>query len=551
MSTAETAATMTMDEIDSNVLRHLRALVRHANRVNAGERDTGNGQDVQKFCVELGTDWGTFFFSPKTADSQSSFRREVTKCLTPERLAMVLSMGTPTMVQIHYQLWSQPTPLSLVTSDLLSKALSNSVNLTHVDLSVKIDNVRSQFCFAVHAAQFGDSLKNLPLEYLNLWGVLKDCAYAIRPIVESDNCHLKFLGFKDRFIPGDNTTNEWCANMEQCIAVVRACQKLTTLKELSIGEFKDVDSVWDDNLQEWQHRGRYEPCTDFFDQMRLLMESTECKLEKLKLAVNSRASIVPIILGLIHNESLTDFTMTDNRPHHLKNMGELTYLHWTCTQCQLTEITVCFHSENHANELTALADVMRHNFVLRRIDIRRLGLRTFWDYHLCGTIWINKSSLSEQARIHHKSIHFLCVFNANGRREMLHHGHPAKAFPGRGRQTIQFMKQVRSMQGFHKCCDDDLHLSYVYDLLRPYPPMLFASLPPHDTVARRSIHLKRNCQMLLHVRTCDNPRRVSEEVVTDKDVHGHIQKLYCDQPPAKKQATIYNRTDLSRSNNDS
>ena len=306
------------------LLRDHRALARHAFKVNAGDRETGNGQDEEEFCVELGMGWITWFLNlpPTTGVSESTLRKELTKQLSPEKMANILSMGSLKKVEIHFLLWSQPTPLSLATSYSLSKSLSSSRNLTHLDLCGKYDNARCEFCLALHATQLGESLKNLPFEHLNSWGGLQDCSLAIRPLVESSTCRLQFLGFKDKFIPGHNTTNEWCASIEEATAVMKACKNVATLKELHVGGFRDVDTAWDSNRQQLRILGRFEPDIAFFVQLASLLKSPDCPLEKLTMEVNSRASLLDAFDALAHNDRLKELKVKDWRKHLMSYIGK-------------------------------------------------------------------------------------------------------------------------------------------------------------------------------------------------------------------------------------
>ena len=154
------------------MFRDVRALLRHAKKVQSGTRVIGNGQDEEEFCVELGISWLSWWFElmlPTTGVSEMSRRKELTAHLSPETIATILSMGSLKKVEIRFLLLSQGTPLSPAASHLLSQSLTNSRNLTHLDLSEKYDTTY-EFCLAPHATQLGESLKNLPLEHLKIWG---------------------------------------------------------------------------------------------------------------------------------------------------------------------------------------------------------------------------------------------------------------------------------------------------------------------------------------------------------------------------------------------
>ena len=315
----------TMEETNNMtiVLRNVRALLRHAGKVHAGVREIGKGQDEEEFCVELGMDWITWFvhLPPTTGVSEAILREKLTASLSPDNIAKILSIGSLKKVEIHFLLWSQPTPLSLATSHLLSQSLSNSTNLTHLDLSEMYDTT-SEFCLAPHATQLGESLKNLPLEHLKIWGVVKNCSLAILPLVESSTCRLQFLAFKDKYIPGDNTTNEWCANIEHAISVLKACQNVATLKELCVGKFIDVDTVWDSSLQKLRSNGRFEPRKEVFYQVECLLKSTVCLLEKLTMEVHSRVTLLGLFNVLSHNNHLKKLKIKDGRKHLMSGIGE-------------------------------------------------------------------------------------------------------------------------------------------------------------------------------------------------------------------------------------
>ena len=63
------------------MFRDVRALLRHAKKVHLGLREIGNGQDEEKFCVELGISWMSWWFQvmlPTTGASEMSRRKELT-----------------------------------------------------------------------------------------------------------------------------------------------------------------------------------------------------------------------------------------------------------------------------------------------------------------------------------------------------------------------------------------------------------------------------------------------------------------------------------------
>ena len=151
----------TMEET-AIMFRDVRALLRHAKKVQSGTRVIGNGQDEEEFCVELGISWISWWFQvtlPTTGVSEMSRRKELTAYLSPETISTILSMGSLKKVEIRYLLLSQRTPLSLAESHLLSVSLSNCRNLAHLDLSEKYDTTY-EFCLAPHTTQLGESLKN-------------------------------------------------------------------------------------------------------------------------------------------------------------------------------------------------------------------------------------------------------------------------------------------------------------------------------------------------------------------------------------------------------
>ena len=306
------------------MFRDARALLRHAKKVQLGLREIGNGQDEEEFCVELGISWISWWFQvtlPTTGVSEMSRRKELTAYLSPETISTILSMGSLKKVEIRYLLLSQRTPLSLAESHLLSVSLSNCRNLAHLDLSEKYDTTY-EFCLAPHATQLGESLKNLPLEHLKIWGVVKNCSLAIRPLVESSTCRLKVLAFKDKYIPGDNTTDEWCASIEPVIAVLKACEKVSTLKELCVGRLLDVDTTWDEGRQQVQIHGRGEPRREFIDQVGSLLKSRSCPLEKLTMEVHSRVGLLGLFDGLEDNKQLKELKVKDGREHLMSGIGE-------------------------------------------------------------------------------------------------------------------------------------------------------------------------------------------------------------------------------------
>ena len=307
---------------DINVLsnpRDARALLYHARRVSSGICDNGTGRDVEELIVDLGL--GIDWMSGPT--EEDLLRCELTNQLTPEKILLLLnSLCTWKKIQICH-LWHFPR-VKPETSNLLSASFSNLKNLTHLDLYGVSERREAQFCLASHARQLGGSLKNLPLNFLRIWSVLGECAVAIRPVVESNNCLLRFLAYKDKYIPGDNINETWCASIEESTAVVLACQSIPTLKELGIGKFRDVDTMWNYNLQEVQTLGQHEPRTDFFIQTGHLLKSKMSTLQKLNLEVESRVSLMGLISGLRGNSSLKELQVRDKRQRLLTCMGKST-----------------------------------------------------------------------------------------------------------------------------------------------------------------------------------------------------------------------------------
>ena len=197
---------------------------------------------------------------------------------------------------IHFLLCCKTVSSS--TSDLISRALSNSMNLKCLDLYGSYSFGRATFCLNIHATQLGRSLVNKPLKCLRIERVVQEVASAILPVVSSDACELERLAWKDDYILGNNPNNLWCANMEELSSVLTACRERHTLQELSIGTFRDS--------------GVGEPRTDILAQIGSLV-GTLTNLKRLELDMPSSASLMGLIPCLIGNKSLEELKITDNR----------------------------------------------------------------------------------------------------------------------------------------------------------------------------------------------------------------------------------------------
>ena len=256
--------------------RDARALVYHARRVNGGQRANGTGKVVEELCVELGVHFDWVRLEPRAV---KNLRKKLTKELSPEKLLLLLSsLQSWRKVQITHLCYYPQVKLEI--SDLLSASFSNLRRLRHLDLCSVTDREESQFFLAPHARQLGDALRNLPssLKYLRLWSVLRECAVAIRRVVESNNCQLNFLAWKDRYIPGENIHGRWCTSIEENTSAVIACGHVETLQELRVGRFVDGDTIRNINLRRLQAVGQQEPRSDFFDELGgfLNAQRTQC-----------------------------------------------------------------------------------------------------------------------------------------------------------------------------------------------------------------------------------------------------------------------------------
>ena len=289
--------------------RDARALVYHARRVNGGQRANGTGKAVEELCVELGVHFDWVRSEPRGV---KNLRKKLTKELSPEKLLLLLSsLQSWKKVQITH-LCHYPQ-VELEISNLLSSSFSNLRRLRHLDLCSVTDREETQFLLAPHARQLGDALKNLPLKYLRLWSVLRECAVAIRLVVESDNCQLNFLAWKDRYIPGENIHDRWCASMEESTSAVTACGNVETLRELRVGRFVDGDTIRNLNLRRLQAVGQQEPCSGFFDKLGGILKCTKNAIEILHLQVDSRVGLIGLIDGLEGNPTLRELVISDRR----------------------------------------------------------------------------------------------------------------------------------------------------------------------------------------------------------------------------------------------
>ena len=125
---------------------------------------------------------------------------------------------------------------------------------------------------------------------------------------------------------------------------------------------------------------------------------------------------------------------------------------------------------------------------------------------LCKEMGRKELSLSAEGRFHHKSIHFLCVFNRLGRGKFVRQAHSGMGVPGvSAPNTNQLIATIGAIQH----TDSEIHLSCVYGFLRANPAIIHqSSLPPPDSVARRAIHYDRDCKTHLSVRSCKRRRRL-------------------------------------------
>ena len=288
-----------MEDMDeSSDFRADRRLLYNAKRRMAveGNRETRDGelQEGSNFSLELGVHYYTFW------SSAFPWRREhcqrLTNFYTPENIALILAMGIWGEIHIHFLLCCKTVSSS--TSDLISRALSNSMNLKCLDLYGSYSFGRSTFCLNIHATQLGRSLVNKPLKCLRIERVVQEVASAILPVVSSDACELERLAWKDDYILGNNPNNLRCANMEELSSVLTACRERHTLQELCIGTFRDS--------------GVGEPRTDILAQIGSLV-GTLTNLKRLELDVPSSASLMGLIPCLIGNKSLEELKITDNR----------------------------------------------------------------------------------------------------------------------------------------------------------------------------------------------------------------------------------------------
>ena len=159
-------------------------------------------------------------------------------------------------------------------------------------------------------------------------------------------------------------------------------------------------------------------------------------------------------------------------------------------------------SDNHEDELEALHHIMQDNTTLKRIEIDRLGLytsrpHTFWDKH-----WLEKGSLSAQGRMHRRSTYFFGIFNKLGREKFVRNV-PLNSPNDYDNQLMETIGSVRYCD-----TDSEIQLSAVYELLKAnIRTVLGSSLPPHGTVARRSMHRERGCQTYVSIRSGKRRRR--------------------------------------------
>ena len=157
--------------------------------------------------------------------------------------------------------------------------------------------------------------------------------------------------------------------------------------------------------------------------------------------------------------------------------------------------------------MQALHRIMQDNLSIENLQINRFGLCTWLTHKCCVRKWVvERSSLSAEGRFHHKSIHFLCVFNRLGRGKFVRQAHSGMGVPGvSAPNTNQLITTIGAIQH----TDSEIHLSCVYGFLRANPAIIHqSSLPPPDSVARRAIHYDRDCKTHLSIRSCKRRRRL-------------------------------------------
>ena len=104
--------------------------------------------------------------------------------------------------------------------------------------------------------------------------------------------------------------------------------------------------------------------------------------------------------------------------------------------------------------------------------------------------------------MHRRSTYFFGVFNKLGREKFVRNV-PLNSPNDYDNQLMETIASVR-----HCDTDSEIKLSAVYELLKAnIRTVLGSSLPPHGTVARRSMHRERGCQTYVSIRSGKRRRR--------------------------------------------